>query len=281
MKHPARYLPALLLTAAVCLGAVFLPARLAACWDEQRWFHSLYSADVAQSNVSYSYALTTSERIALITEFMELEASGLVDQQNSPLNVIPNINPSENEIQMEQVLSILAEEMKELVRLGLLPEQNWDAVSAPYQLDLEYVRLMDWEDPQKKLSLWSISLSLDWVSADTKATHAEYFGCLMDAETGKLYFVSYSYSSSDLTTESGSLSDPFYEALEPSRWADYLDLTEPVVSPWEPVASEDNAQIQQLSFDQEDPAFQYCAYYFSCSQKQWFRVVYTPLSLWN
>lgn len=300
MRLRCRYLLAFLLTAAVCLSAVLLPSRLVAWWDEQAWFGSVHGVDVSQSNVSYSYALTTAERLDLLTEYMRLEEDS---QTNSSISALPDLSPAENEISADQALSISLEEARELTSLGLLPPVDWDELqtrSASYQekssnlVSLEFIRLMDWNNPQRKLSLWIISLHLisetSYYSVETDDTalfFLDSFNCIMDAETGKLYLLSCSSTMVDSDPEFSL--EQFYETLNLSAWADYLGVTAPELSPYTPSEPEfevdEYTQIQQLTFSQEDPAFQYFfssqSYPFSYSgyshDLAWTHLALTPI----
>ena len=299
MKHAARSLPALLLTGAVCLGAVFLPSRLASYWDEQRWLHSVYSADTSQSNVSYSYALTTAERIDLLTEYMRIEESS---DLSGSVNVLSGLTPSEDEISADQALSICLEEAKELTQLELLPAIDWDMVlsqtasldrSSSRQNYVEYVRLVDWDDPQRKLSLWTISIQLSYVVVSyqgeaEEALTLDQFSCIMDAETGKLYFVAcFSTMDGGETTTDPDDSFRALALLASDAWADYLGVTAPETEPYDPPEFSEEAlvQMQRMTFSQEDPSFEYFLYFYHSSyyntsrsvDQTWTHIVYTPI----
>jgi hypothetical protein len=281
---------AFLLTAAVCLGAILLPARLVAWWDEQRWFHSVFCEDVSQAVVSYSYALTTAERVALLSDYLQLEWSS-----DHSLNVYSDLSPAENEISAEQAVSLCLEEAKELTRLGLLPNIKWDVVSAyvsggkapSFQGSAEYVRVVDWTDTQRKISLWVISfdlsnLSVSIVPEDTGSLDLDGFTCAMDAETGALYFIACSCQAADENAIASM--DDFFQSQDSAQWADYLGLTAPEITPYEDPELDADAQCQQLSFLQEDPAVQYYVYwnqsnlYDADSQvtQSWLLIAYTP-----
>lgn len=301
MNVKYRYALACLLTGAVCLGAIFLPARLVAWWDRQCWLGSSQSVDVSQSNVSYSYALTTAERLSLLIEYMQLEAASL--EEDASIRILSDLTPAENEISAEQVLSICLEELNELIQQGLLPSFDLNALSAagmasgfsPFyavQNSADYLRLVDWDDPQRKLSLWSISLSppISISSAGPETSSAfcplDSFTCLMDAETGKLLLLSCGGPVNSREQEQ-MLREKWYAGLNPEAWAGYLGLTEPEAAPYVPPELSDDscAQMMRLMFSQEDPSFSYFLFFSSlyvqdsggASGTGWFQLAYSPL----
>ena len=301
MKVKYRYALACLLTGAVCLGAVLLPARLVTWWDRQCWLGSSQSVDVSQSNVSYSYALTTAERLSLLIEYMQLATDG--SESEASVRVLSDLTPAENEISAEQALSICLEELGELVQQGLLPSVDTKTLMAaevspnayPFYAvpnSTEYLRLVDWDDPQRKLSLWTITLyppvSISSAGQQKKADSCslDNFTCLMDAETGKLLLFSCGGPINSMEQEQ-MLREEWYAALDPEAWADYLGLTEPEAVPYTPpeLTDDNRFQMKRLIFSQEDPSFSYYIFFSAVyaqnvgdqSGTGWFQLAYSPI----
>lgn len=240
MKHISTWL-ALALAAAVCAAAIVLPSHVMGWQDSQRWFHTVTSEDISQADVSFNYALTTAERVDLASEYLasDLEHTG------GALDITMDQTPTENEISAEQVLDACMEELRELSRLDVLPQVDWDIVEDVARwidqstgLDKTYCRLMDWEDPQRRLSLWVVSIGFDLYRYDSFSGQSELavtvaslkllpdrVTCMIDAETGKLYLVS--LMGGLRTALTLSQVNELYDALKPEAWADYLGLSAP------------------------------------------------------
>ncbi|MCI8538356.1 MAG: hypothetical protein HFF18_06780 [Oscillospiraceae bacterium] len=248
MKHTYTWLT-LALAAAVCAAAIVLPSHAVGWQDKQRWFDTVASEDISQADVSFNYALTAAERVDLTAEYMLMS----VGHTDGALDVSLDQTPTENEISAEQALEACVEELRELSRLAVLPQIDWDSalevarrIDESTGIDKTYYRLMDWEDAQRRLSLWVISVSLEpyryvyepnsetQISISTESVELlpDMVTCLMDAETGKVYFVSLMGGISTALTLSQV--EALYDALEPEAWAEYLGLSTPELTEPEP-----------------------------------------------
>lgn len=247
MKHISTWLT-LAMAAAVCAAAIALPSHYVGWQDRQRWFHTVASEDISQAGVSFNYALSTAERVDLASEYLAID----LESGNGTLDITLDQIPTENEISAEQALDACMEELRELSRLGVLPQVDWDAVAATASqidesigIDKTYCRLMDWEDPQRRLSLWVISIGLAGyryssvlgqkelvVSVASLELLPDLVTCMMDAETGKLYLAS--LMGGLYTPLTLSQMNELYDALKPEAWADYLGLSAPELTEPEP-----------------------------------------------
>ena len=155
MKHTYTWLT-LALAAAVCAAAIVLPSHAVGWQDKQRWFHTVASEDISQADVSFNYALTAAERVDLTAEYMLMG----VEHTGGALDVSLDQTPTENEISAEQALEACVEELRELSRLAVLPQIDWDSalevarrIDESTGIDKTYYRLMDWEDAQDRKSV--------------------------------------------------------------------------------------------------------------------------------
>ncbi len=178
------------------------------------------------SGEGYRYELTSNEKLYILSMCLKHQVLPETDQsKNNRLSndnvdyeelagsyafVVNKKGPTDKEITENEIFSICNREIKELKRLGVLPETIKDIERGAYEA--ENYSAIDVLDPRNNMPVWKVSLSTSQQNADKSNRILDAY---VDAETGKMY-------------EFYVRIEDNWEELQPDvivkKWSEYLEL---------------------------------------------------------
>lgn len=176
------------------------------------------------SSERYRYELTNNEKLYILSKCLKHQVLPETDQsKNNRMDnieyedtsgsyafVINKKGPTDKEIKASEIFDICNREIKELKKVGVLP----DAIKEiePEAYEAEIYSAIDVLDPRNNMPVWKVSLSTSQKNADKSNRLLDAY---VDAETGKIY-------------EFYVRIDESWEELKPEsivkKWCEYLDL---------------------------------------------------------
>ncbi len=216
----------------IILGELFLlalliwgPERLAQYRDKSS-LNQIIAEPVEEGGAGFRYTLSSNEKLYILSQCLEnqilpeteqsrktrveSEEFGLKKLTGSYAFVVNYQEPREGEIKEAEIFDACNEELENLKKLGILPQEVREVTEDAYSATL--YSAIDVLDPQSNMSVWKVSLSTSQQNADKSNRLLDVY---VDAETGKLY-------------EFYVRIEAEWEDLEPKKivqkWSDYLSL---------------------------------------------------------
>lgn len=146
----------------------------------------------------YRYELTNNEKLYILS--MCLQHQVLPETEQSKKNRISNENvdyeelsgsyafvvnkkgPTDKEIDENDIFGVCNQQIKELIRIGILPDSIKGIEKGAYEASL--YSAIDVLDPRNNMPVWKVSLSTSQENADKSNRLLDAY---VDAETGKMY----------------------------------------------------------------------------------------------
>ena len=176
------------------------------------------------SSERYRYELTNNEKLYILSKCLKHQVLPETDQsKNNRMDnieyedtsgsyafVINKKGPTDKEIKASEIFDICNSEIKELKKVGVLPDSIKEIEPEAYEAEI--YSAIDVLDPRNNMPVWKVSLSTSQKNADKSNRLLDAY---VDAETGKIY-------------EFYVRIDESWEELKPEsivkKWCEYLDL---------------------------------------------------------
>ena len=210
MPQNKRTIVPVFIVVALVLGFALWGPECVALYRDRTGLNQITAEKIETGSEGYRYTLGNNEKLYILARCI----SSLDQQKQGTYAMVVNRQgPSEREMTKEDIYTACSEQLAELTRLGVLPNEVKPVTEASY--DAVLYSAIDVLEPRNNLSVWKVSLSTNVKNADKMGRMLDAY---IDAETGKIY-------------EFYVRTQDSWEEMQPEQmvksWAQYMELTEP------------------------------------------------------
>lgn len=215
----------------ILLGVVFIlavaiwgPEQLAS-YRDKNILNRIGSEPAEEASEGYQYSLSDNEKLFILAECLsnqvlpetelsektQLKAEVDYEGLNGTYALVTNYQePTDREIAATEIFDEFNSQLKELKKMGILPQEVKEISANSYSADL--YSAIDVLEPRNNITVWKVSLSTSQLNADKTNRVLDAY---VDAQSGKVY-------------EFYVRIEKEWEELEPDtivkKWSEYLGL---------------------------------------------------------
>lgn len=215
----------------ILLGVVFIlavaiwgPEQLAS-YRDKNILNRIGSEPAEEASEGYQYSLSNNEKLFILAECLsnqvlpetelsektQLKAEVDYEGLNGTYALVKNYQePTDREIAATEIFDEFNSQLKELKKMGILPQGVKEISANSYSADL--YSAIDVLEPRNNITVWKVSLSTSQLNADKTNRVLDAY---VDAQSGKVY-------------EFYVRIEKEWEELEPDtivkKWSEYLGL---------------------------------------------------------